>query len=160
MLVPFKSSSYKRSKNYGLFNSKNKEIDSNITYEIITQLSLLQLNYKGNIDYLTNQLNDILMQYPKYYNYIVNYFISNKLRYFQDGTYDYSQFPPDIRSNSILERYNKIVKIELGEKRTCNWVIFLQFINKELLRINELLSKNSRRRKSFQKLSLFNIISK
>ena len=127
----------------GLFNSKNKEIDANITYEIITQISLLPLNYKGNIEYLKNQLNIILLQYPKYYNYIVNYFISNKLRYFQDGTYDYSKFPPDIRSNSILERYNKLVKIELGEKRTCNWVIFMQFINKELSRINELLAKNS-----------------
>ena len=65
----------------GLFNSKNKEIDANITYEIITQISLLPLNYKGNIEYLKNQLNIILLQYPKYYNYIVNYFISNKLRY-------------------------------------------------------------------------------
>ena len=83
------------------------------------------------------------MKYPKYYNYIVNYFISNKLRYFQDGTYDYSKFPHDIRLNSILERYNKLVKIELGEKRTCNWVIFMQFINKEFSRINELLAKNS-----------------
>ena len=112
----------------GLFNSKNKEIDANITYEIITQISLLPLNYKGNIEYLKNQLNIILLQYPKYYNYIVNYFISNKLRYFQDGTYDYSKFPPDIRSNSILERYNKLVETELGEKRTFNWVGFVNFI--------------------------------
>ena len=56
------------------------------------------------------------MQYPNYYNYIVNYYISNKLKYFQDGPYDYSKFPPDIRSNSILERYNKTIKTELGEK--------------------------------------------
>ena len=47
----------------GLFNSKNKEIDANITYEIITQLSLLPLNYKGNIEHLKNQLNVILLQY-------------------------------------------------------------------------------------------------
>ena len=84
-----------------------------------------------------------MLQYPNYYNYITNYFISNKLRYFQDGTYDYSKFPPDIRSNSILERYNKLIKTELGEKRTCNWVSFMQFINKELNRINESLAKNS-----------------
>ena len=100
----------------GLFNTKSKEIDSNITYEIITQLSLLPLNYKGNIDYLKDQLNVMLLQYQNYYNYITNYFISNKLRYFQDGTYDYSKFPPDIRSNSILERYNKLIKTELGKK--------------------------------------------
>ena len=83
----------REAKTYGLFNSKNKEIDSNITYEIIKQLSLLSLNYKGYIDYLKNQLNVMLLQYPNYYNYISNYFIANKLRYFQDGTYDYSKFP-------------------------------------------------------------------
>ena len=38
----------------GLFNRNNKEIDVNITYEIITQISLLPLNYKGNIEYLKN----------------------------------------------------------------------------------------------------------
>lgn len=32
--------------------------------------------------------------------------------------------------------------MELGEKRTCNWVIFLNLINKEIIRINEILSKN------------------
>ena len=127
----------------GLFSRKNKGIDINITYEIITQLSLLPLTYKGNIDDLKNQLNIIITQYPKYYNYIVTYFIANKLRYFQDGSYDYSKFPPDIRSNSILERYNKIVKTELGEKRACNWVKFMHFINKELNRISENLAKNT-----------------
>ena len=106
-------------------------------------MSLLQLSYKGNINDLKIQLNLIITQYPKYYSYILNYFIANKLRYFQDGSYDYSKFSPDIRSNSILESYNKIVKTELGEKRTCNWVTFMQFINKELKRINEILAKNT-----------------
>ena len=45
-------------------------------------------------------------------------------------------------SNSILERYNKLVKTELGEKRTCNWVVFMNFINKEIDRINGILGKN------------------
>ena len=35
------------------------------------------------------------------------------------------------------------MKKELGEKRACNWVNFIQFINKELNRINEILDKNS-----------------
>ena len=51
-------------------------------------------------------------------------------------------FPKDIRSNSVLERYNRTIKQYLGEKRTCNWVVFLNFINKEILGINELLGKN------------------
>ena len=56
----------------------------------------------------------------------------------------------DVKSNSILERYNKIVKTELGEKRTCNWVIFLNFINKELNRINDILSKNENKNILFE----------
>ena len=33
----------------GIFNRKNNKINTNITYEIITQLSLLCLKYIGNI---------------------------------------------------------------------------------------------------------------
>ena len=95
----------------GLLNSKSKDIDINLTYEIITQLTLLPINYKGNIENLKKFLNVLIIQYPNYSNYIINYFIEYKLKYFQDGSYDYSKFPPDIRSNSILERYNKKVKI-------------------------------------------------
>ena len=126
----------------GLLNSKNIKINVNTTYEIISILSLLPLEYGGNMDFLKERLNNILMQYPEYYNYIVKYFIECKLKYFQNGSYDYSKYPPDIRSNSILERYNKLVKTELGEKRTCNWVVFLNFINKEIDRITEILGKN------------------
>ena len=34
----------------GLLNKRNKDIDINMTFEIITQLTLLPLQYKGNID--------------------------------------------------------------------------------------------------------------
>ena len=64
------------------------------------------------------------------------------MKYFKDDSYNYNKFPKDIRANSILERYNKTVKKDLGTKRTCNWVIFLNFINNEINRINEQLSKN------------------
>ena len=47
---------------------------------------------------------------------IENYFLEAKLKYFIDGSYNYNKFPMDIRSNSILERYNKIIKTELGKK--------------------------------------------
>ena len=74
----------------GLLNSKNKDIDINLTYEIITQLTLLPINYKGNIENLKKFLNVLIMQYPYYANYIINYFIEYKLKYFQDGSYDYN----------------------------------------------------------------------
>ena len=83
-----------------------------------------------------------MLQYPKYYNLLFNYFLENKIKYFKDGSYNYNKFPKDIRSNSILERYNKTVKIKLGEKRLCNWVIFLNFINEELNRIKNILGEN------------------
>ena len=44
-----------------------------------------------------------------------------------------------ILDHSILKRYNKIVKSSLGVKSNCNWVVFLNFINNELIRINNLL---------------------
>ena len=57
----------------------------------------------------------ILIQYPKYYIYIINYFISNKLRYFKDWALDL-KIPLRISSNSIFERFNKIVKLEVKKE--------------------------------------------
>ena len=70
----------------GLFNTKNKNIDTESTYQIITELSLLPLNYKGDINILKEKINLILLQYPVYENYITNYFIECKLKYFIDGS--------------------------------------------------------------------------
>ena len=70
----------------GLFNTKNKNIDTKSTYQIITELSLLPLNYKGDINILKEKINLILLQYPVYENYITNYFIECKLKYFIDGS--------------------------------------------------------------------------
>ena len=126
----------------GLLNKKNKKINIDITYEVITQLALLPLEYKGDMNYLTNQLEILSNQYPLYNNFIKGIFTERKLNYFKDESYNYQKFPKDIRSNSILERYNKTIKIELGQKRTCNWVVFLNFINKEITRINQILAKN------------------
>ena len=84
----------------------------------------------------------MILQYSKYYNLLTNYFLTTKMKYFIDRSYNYALFPKDIRSNSILERYNKTIKDRLGEKRQCNWVVFLNFINEEIIRINNLLKIN------------------
>ena len=126
----------------GLLNKKNSSIDTNLTFDVISQLCILPLTYKGNIEYLKDQVNLIISQYPECYNNLCSYFLETKLKYFEDGSYDYNKFPKDIRSNSVLERYNRTIKNYLGEKRTCNWVVFLNFINNEILRINEVLGKN------------------
>ena len=125
----------------GLLNNKNKKIDINTTMEIITQLSLIPIEYKGDINFLQNKSNMIISQYPKIYKNLCVYFLDNKLKYFEDGTYNYNKFPKDIRTNSVLERYNKIIKTDFSD-RTCNWVIFINFINNEILRINNIFGKN------------------
>ena len=66
----------------GLLNKKNQEIDTNLTFEIIAQLSILPLTYKGDIEYLKKQINQILMQYSKYFNNFCTYFLDTKLNYF------------------------------------------------------------------------------
>ena len=85
----------------GLLNKRNKDIDINITFEIITQLTILPLQYKGNIDYIKEKINKMILQYPKYYNLLTNYFLTTKMKYFIDGSYNYTLFPKYIRSNSI-----------------------------------------------------------
>ena len=123
-------------------NKNNKKIDYNTTFEVIISLSILSLTYKGDIHYVRDQIKLIISQYPECYKNLCLYFLDSKLQYFEDGSYDYNSFPKDIRSNSVLERYNRTIKSYLGEKRTCNWVVFLNFINNEIIRINELLGKN------------------
>ena len=121
----------------GLFNPKNNKINPEITLEVITQLSLLPIEYNGKVNDLILKLDILAKQYPNYYNMINGYFKETKLKYIKDDSFNYNNLPKDIRTNSILERYNRIVKRDLGEKRTCNWVIFLNFINNEIIRINK-----------------------
>ena len=109
----------------GLLNNKNKNINPEITLEVITQLSLLSLEYNWNIEYLLNKIEILSKQYPMYFNMIKGYFLDKKLKYFKDDSFNYNKFPKDIRSYSILERYNRTIKSSLEEKRACNLVIFV-----------------------------------
>ena len=47
----------REAKKLGLFNSKIKKVNPDTTLEVITQLSLLPLEYKGDINYLKNKLD-------------------------------------------------------------------------------------------------------
>ena len=141
-LFHLKQDLMREAKTLGLLNSKNNKINIETTLEVITQLSLLPIEYNGDIKYLETKIKILSSQYPIYSNMINGYFLDTKLKYFKDGSYNYNNFPKDIRSNSILERYNKTVKTCLGAKRTCNWVIFINFINNEINRIDEELAKN------------------
>ena len=84
----------------------------------------------------------MILQYPIYCNILFNYFLDKKIKYFVDGSFNYNKITKNMYSNSNLERYNKTIKIKIGEKRLCNLVIFLNFINEELERIDNILGKN------------------
>ena len=142
MLASSETDLIRNARSFGLMNKKIKDVDINLTHDIIKQLSILPLEYNRNIEYVKEKVNTLMLQYPQYYNLLFNSFLQNKIKYFKDDSYNYNKFPKNIRSNSILERYNKTVKIKLGEKRLCNWVIFLNFINDELNRIKKILGKN------------------
>ena len=108
----------------GLLNPKNNKINTEITLEVITLLSLLPIEYNGNTKDLINKLDILAKKFHFYYNMIFGYFKETKFIYFQKDSFNYNKFPKNISFNSILERYNKIVKSDLGTKRTCNWVLF------------------------------------
>ena len=69
---------------------------------------MLPLEYNGDIKYLKTKLDIISKQYPIYTNMINGYFYDNKIKFFENNSYNYNIFPKDIRSNSILERYKKL----------------------------------------------------
>jgi len=140
MLIHPKQDLTRESKILGLMNNK-KNINIETVLEIIMKLSLLPSEYNWEIKYMKTKFDIISKQYPIYSNMINWNLFDNKIKFFENNSYNYDIFPKDIRSNSILERYNKTIKIELG-KRTCNCVVFLNFINRELERINNILSKN------------------
>jgi len=126
-----------------LCNKKNKNVDINDTFKIISVLSILPLKYNGNIEYVKEIVDSLSTKYPYYYNYLNNYFLEYKLKYFIDGSLDYSKFPMDIRTNSSLEKYNKLIKETLGKNRFCDWINFLNFIKTEIKRINLQFSQNA-----------------
>ena len=64
------------------------------------------------------------MKFPKYNNYILNYFVKNKKEFFKNG--DYSKIPLDCKSTSFLKNYDKYLKLRLGPKKIVNWFNFLK----------------------------------
>ena len=42
-------------------------------------------------------INNMILQYPKYYNLLTNYYLTTKMKYFIDRSYNYDLSPKDIR---------------------------------------------------------------
>ena len=98
--------------------------------------------YIGKMEIFEEYIKELTQKYSKYYNFIINYFKDTKIKYFQDNSFNYSLYPEDVKSNSVIENYNKTIKSYLGDKRECNWVTFMNFITDEIKRITTKLSKN------------------
>ena len=77
---------------------------------------MLPLIYNGNIDIITKKIEELKVKYKNHINFL-NSFLENNLGYFISGELNYNKFPKIVRSNSILENYNGVVKRELGKKK-------------------------------------------
>ena len=98
--------------------------------------------YKGEIKKVKIFIKNIIEEYPLYTNFLNNYFIANKLTFFEDQSLNYFRIPKDCRTNNYLENYNGYIKKQLGKNRVINWVNFIHFIKMESQRSVEKLINN------------------
>ena len=120
----------------------NKE-KKNISDKILNEIGLIPLKYKGDMNEFEKIIIDINKRYPEYSNFITNYFVKYKKKYFQDGTYNYSLIPKDCRTNSFLENYNNFIKHNLGKKNIVSWLNFIEFIYDDIERNEKKLYQDS-----------------
>ena len=88
----------------------------NETNNLINELGILPLKYKGNIEYINDTILNLKKLYPNHYTFL-EYFISENLKYFLNNALNYNIYPKYVRSNSILENYNRYINDNLGEKK-------------------------------------------
>ena len=86
--------------------------------------------YEGDIDIVTNIIDELKSHYPTHYSFLDSFYEEN-IKYFINNSLYYSKYPKLVRSNSILENYNKRIKEYLGKKKEVNFINFLSFIKKE-----------------------------
>ena len=116
-------------RNVRKFGLNKSELSDN-TRIIIDILGTLPLKYDGDLDKITNIIEELKEKYPSHF-ILLDYFIKENLCYFIDHSLYYSKYPKFIRSNSILENYNKYLKEKLGSKKIVNYINFLSFIKGE-----------------------------
>ena len=95
------------------------------------------------------ECNRLAKKYPYHNNFINNYFIVNKRKFFENQSLNYLNIPKDCRTNNFLENYNGYLKEKLGKNRCINWVNFLNFIKDESSRnIQKLYNGTSQKLKN------------
>ena len=126
-LFHFKQDLMRNIRSYGLYKKEDKKLSDTI----VNKLTKLAIKYKGNIDYINKKLKEYIRKYPIYENFINNYFIKEKFKYFEDNSLNYDLVPFNFRTNNFLENYSRYIKLKLGEKRIINWINFLHFRKEE-----------------------------
>ena len=93
-------------RSYGLYKKEDKQLSD----KIVNILCLLAIKYKGNLEYLKKKLNEYTRKYTKYENFINNYFIKEKYKYFEDNSLNYDLVPVNFRQiiswKSIIDILN------------------------------------------------------
>lgn len=69
----------------------------------------MPLIYDGKIDTVTNTIDELKSKYMDHFRYIDSFYNEN-MKYFINNSLYYSKYPKLVRSNSILENYNKQIK--------------------------------------------------
>ena len=120
--------------------------------KLLKKLGNLPFIYKGDIKIFEKECKTLSEIFPDHSNFINNYFLENKRKYFQDQSLNYNLVPKDCRTNNFLENYNGYIKSKLGKHRIINWVNFLNFIKDESDRnINKLYDATT---KTLKKMTL------
>ena len=137
---------------YGLYKKEFKEESKNL----IKALGKLPFKYKGDISVIYKFCEDYIKNNVIYKNFLNNYFLPNKIPYFNDNSLNYFNIPKDCRTNNFLENYNGYIKDKLGKYRTINWINFLNFIKEESSRsvlklLNPIKDKNTFKASEFSK---------
>ena len=117
---------------------------------IIDELSLLPISHNGNKNVVIDVLHNLKINYIGYKEYIDEYFIKYKHKYFTDISYNYSLTPIDCRSNSYLETYNKYIKNNLENKKDIPCLNFITFVKNESLRIEKTNIKIKSKKSKFK----------
>ena len=125
----------RNAKLYNIFTDNNYK-------EFLKEISRIHLLFKGNIKIFDKITDELKNKYPNFENFVENYFIKNKRKFFVSKDFDYYHIPNDSRSNSYLESYNKYIKNILGENRYVNWFNFVNFLKNESKRIKNKLYIN------------------
>ena len=88
-----------------------------VTRIIINKLGELPLIYEGDIDIVTNIIDELKSHYPTHYSFLDSFYEEN-IKYFINNSLYYSKYPKLVRTNLILENYNQRINEYLSKKRS------------------------------------------